>query len=136
MAIMKTNTKSSSILRFTFQEIHDLAVADIMDLKKWSKEDAEVFYSSIRQWCSCNVYNTVWSHKARRLKAWTTYGLKHICERDLGKYVANDWIKAALCEEGFSVRKLDSYSDQPMYRESISAKDVFTNHINFVFKKP
>lgn len=117
--------------QINISKVHDAIIRDIVDAKKISIEDAEKFFSSIKEWCSYNVSNTKWSNKARHAKSLTSYGLKHVCERDLGKYVANNWVKAALYEEGFSVKVISNFSGRLL---SATTADFFLNTTNFVFK--
>lgn len=107
--------------------IKDKIIDEIMDFHHLSAEKANEFLMDIRSWCASNVTHSKWSNIDPRAKAVTTYGLKHICERDLDKYVANNWIKAALYLEGFPIKKENS-------QKRITVEDMFDNVVNFHFK--
>lgn len=64
----------------------------------------------------------------RKRLAITTYGLKHVCEKELENYVANDWIKAALYEGDYDLK--EDYNET----SDITLRDIFTNSVNFYFK--
>ncbi len=108
-------------------KVHERVVNEIADHHRMTQEEAEDFYSSIKCWCLNNVTNKSWSNKVKKAKAITTYGLKHVCERDLEKYVANNWIKAALCEKDFALQEY-------RYERAITMDDIFTNSVNFRFR--
>ena len=107
--------------------IQDKIINEIMDVHHLSEEDAKKFLSEIRSWCSRSVTNGKWSNVDPSAKSVTTYGLKHECERDLDRYVANNWMKAALYLEGFPIKIEDS-------RKRITIEDMFNNAVNFYFK--
>ena len=106
--------------------VYDKVIEDIMQYCHLSKEDAEKLFSDVRSWCSGNIINNEWSDVDQDASAVTTYGLKHICEKEIGKYVSNNWMKAALYYEGFPVKK-DGGS-------TVTIKDMFDNEVNFYYK--
>lgn len=108
-------------------DIQEPIVSEIAEFHHMSKEKAKAFLQRIRSWCATNVTNQKWSNEDRTAKAVTTYGLKHVCERDLDKYVANNWMKAALYLEGFPIKKVKDKS-------AITIGDMFDNAVNFHFK--
>lgn len=107
--------------------IQDKIIDEIMDFHQLSNEEAVKFLREIRSWCARTVTNSKWSNIDPSAKAVTTYGLKHKCERDLDRYVANNWMKAALYLEGFPIKIEDS-------RKRITIEDMFNNAVNFYFK--
>lgn len=107
--------------------IKDRIIDEIKDFHHLSTEEANSFLSDIRSWCASSVTHSKWSNEDKRARAVTTYGLKHVCERELGKYVANNWIKAALYLEGFPLKKAND-------RTKITVEDMFNNVVNFHFK--
>lgn len=119
---MKKNLDLSVIRKRTIQ--------DIMKTKGYSETDATNFYAEIRDWCRYNVVNVKWSNtkSLRKRLAITTYGLKHVCEKELENYVANDWIKAALYEGDYDLK--EDYNET----SDITLRDIFTNSVNFYFK--
>lgn len=107
--------------------IQDKIISEIMEFHHLTETDAKKFLSEIRSWCSRNITNSKWSNLDSNAKATTSYGLKHVCERDLDKYVANNWMKAALYLEGFPIKKEKD-------RKKITIDDLFDNAVNFLFK--
>lgn len=102
-------------------------IKEIMSFHRMTEEEAEDFLKKIRSWCASNVTNSKWSNVDPRAKSKTTYGLKHECERDLDRYVANNWMKVALYLEGFPLKK-----DRD--KTKITVKDMFDNVVNLNFK--
>lgn len=108
-------------------KVHERVVNEIAKHHRMTPEEAEKFYSCMRIWCSINVTNESWSDVSKNTKAYTSYGLKHVYEREVDKYIANNWIKAALYEDGFDVQKTRQNT-------AITMDDIFENSVNFRFK--
>ncbi len=108
-------------------DLQERAIEEIMEFHKMSHDEAQRFFRDIKGWCSQNITNSKWSDKDPNAKAVTSYGLKHICESDLNRYVENNWMKVALYQSHFPIRIEGS-------RRTITVKDVFSNSTNFLFK--
>ena len=106
---------------------HERVIREIADFHHMTQEEAENFYSCMKIWCTTNVTNKKWSDKSKNTKAHTSYGLKHVYEREINKYIANNWIKAALYEDGFDLQKTRQNT-------AITMDDIFENSINFRFR--
>ena len=110
-----------------FKSINTVIVQEIMTRYNLPEAEALNFLNEIRSWCLVNVTHKRWSNDCSKAKAVTTYGLKHVCEREFDKYIANNWIKAALYTGPFAVKK--SRDKSP-----ITLNDMFDNTVNFYFK--
>ena len=94
-------------------------------------------YQLICDWVEDNLTRKTWSHKGK--SGWRlSYGLKHRCEDDLGFYVANNWIKLAMLENGLDVLDancIDYYTGKLSFQYTITEKEVLDNTISFIYRK-
>lgn len=125
----------------------DIVISNIQDVNcpvYWDGKVREVpakeQYDIIKEWCRNRVKNIQWSHHDRKGNlGYTTYGLKHTCERDLKSYVANNWIKMALIDIGIEVTNVDnvdSDSNRLLYKGPIDIEDILVNSENFIYRRP
>lgn len=94
-------------------------------------------YTQICVWVFKNLTRKTWSHHAKM--GWSaSYGLKHRCEDDLGFYVANNWIKLAMIENGLDVcdaNCVDYETGKLSTKRKPTSEDVLNNSINFIYRK-
>jgi len=94
-------------------------------------------YTEICGWVFKNLTRKTWSHHGK--SGWRlSYGLKHRCEDDLGFYVANNWIKLAMLENGLDVLDancIDYYTGKLTFQYTITEKEVLDNSISFIYRK-
>ena len=94
-------------------------------------------YQLICDWVEDNLTRKTWSHHGK--SGWRlSYGLKHRCEDDLGFYVANNWIKLAMLENGLDVLDancIDYYTGKLTFQYTITEKEVLDNSISFIYRK-
>lgn len=92
-------------------------------------------YEIVKDWIDYNVFNTTWSGYKQTYKkklpythCRTTYGLKHLIEREYDSYVCNNAVKLAMMELGFELFPEDClYDDGTVGRYN---KDSFMTYYN------
>lgn len=94
-------------------------------------------YTQICVWVFKNLKRKTWSHLAKTgCKA--SYGFKHRCEQELGFYVANNWMKLAMIENGLDVcdsNYIDFETGRLLSHCPPTSSDLLDNSINFIYRK-
>lgn len=99
----------------------------------------EEHFDNIVNWCRNNIVSTIWSHQPSAKYTWnTSYGAKHLCERKLKCYVANNWMKMAMICAGLEVchKNCVEFETGRVYKSPLIASHIITNTENFIVRVP
>lgn len=108
-------------------------------IEEWDSKKCKVtpeeHFDNIVKWCKEHIVSYVWSHRTGSKYNWdTSYGAKHVCERELKCYVGNNWIKLAMIYAGIEVcsTKYVDKENGKVEKRPVELWEVLCDDINFI----
>lgn len=112
----------------------EIVFADMKGYNQQSGITPYELFDKIVNWCRLNIKNKKWSHnRLSGSRFANSYGAKHICQREIGYYVANNWMKAAMIAAGLMVTDIRNVNeDNRVTYKPVTFADIFATHCNFI----